>query len=104
MLTLEPAGRYRASSYYDLAISKEMRAKDGGALKEGAAITFGTVPMPRVNKVSPAPNSQGWEYDPRLQIDFAFDLFPVPWSLNPGPFLQTTSRRPARPTFRSAGR
>ncbi len=70
-LTIEPAGRYKTSTYYDLTISREMPAKDGGTLKDGLKFRFGTIPLPRVLRVSPAPNSQAWEYNPRLVIDFA---------------------------------
>ncbi|MGB8982108.1 MAG: Ig-like domain-containing protein, partial [Anaerolineales bacterium] len=71
VLTIEPAGRYRIASYYDLTVSKELRAKDGGTLKEGLTQRFGTVPMPQIIGVSPAPNSSGWEFDPHLEINFA---------------------------------
>ncbi|RPI95187.1 MAG: hypothetical protein EHM40_03930, partial [Chloroflexi bacterium] len=70
-LTVEPAGRYGIASYYDLTISKELRAKDGGTLKEGRTVRFGTVMMPYVTSTFPGNGSQAQEFDPRLEITFA---------------------------------
>ena len=71
VLTVEPVGRYRIASFYDLAVSKDLRAKDGGTLKDGLTIKFGTVPLPEVIKLFPEPNSEAKDFDGRLVIQFA---------------------------------
>ncbi|HSL41937.1 MAG TPA: Ig-like domain-containing protein [Anaerolineales bacterium] len=71
VLTIEPVGRYKIASFYDLTILDSMRAVDGGTLKEGFHLRFGTVPQPRILKISPAPNSEAKDFDPRLVIKFA---------------------------------
>ncbi|HEX2994506.1 MAG TPA: Ig-like domain-containing protein, partial [Anaerolineales bacterium] len=71
VLAIEPVGYYKTSRIYDLKISPQMRASDGGTLKEGMSIRFGTVPMPRVESVSPAPNSRASSFNSNLEIHFA---------------------------------
>jgi hypothetical protein len=71
VLTIEPVGRYAIASFYDLVISREMRARDGGTLKEGWMLKFGTVPLPRILRVFPEPNSEAKEFDQHLSIQFA---------------------------------
>ncbi|MBN2118001.1 MAG: Ig-like domain-containing protein [Anaerolineales bacterium] len=71
VLTIEPAGRYQTASYYDLTISRKMRAGDGGTLKAGQVVRFGTVSMPRVVSVFPAPNSAPDVFDSHAEIRFA---------------------------------
>jgi uncharacterized protein YfaS (alpha-2-macroglobulin family) len=71
MLTIEPAGRYQIASFYRLTVDEAARAEDGGTLKEGLDIKFSTVPLPRIVKVSPAPNSVAKEYNSSITIEFA---------------------------------
>ncbi|HET9912718.1 MAG TPA: Ig-like domain-containing protein, partial [Anaerolineales bacterium] len=71
ILTIEPVGRYAIASFYDLVISKEMRAKDGGTLKEGWTLKFGTVPLPRILRTFPEANSEAKDFDQHLSIQFA---------------------------------
>src|SRR5689334_17191868 len=71
ILTIEPAGRYQIASFYDLVISDHLRAQDGGTLKQGLTIKFGTVPLPQVIKLSPEPNSEAKDFDPQFSIQFA---------------------------------
>src|SRR5258707_9773822 len=58
-LTIEPVGRYQIASFYDLTIADTARAKDGGKLKQGWLLKFGTVPLPKIVDVFPKPNSIG---------------------------------------------
>jgi hypothetical protein len=69
--TIEPAGRYKIASFYDLVIPRETPAADGGPLKEGRTVQFSTVPLPHILQVSPAPNSQASEFQGELSIRFA---------------------------------
>src|SRR5512138_2892919 len=71
VLAIEPVGYYKTSRIYDLKVSPQTRASDGGTLKEGMSIRFGTVPMPRVESVSPAPNSRASSFNSSLEIHFA---------------------------------
>lgn len=56
-LTIEPVGRYKIASFYDLTLADSARASDGGKLKEGLKLKFGTVPLPRIVEIFPAPGS-----------------------------------------------
>lgn len=56
-LTIEPVGRYTIASFYDLTIADTARARDGGKLKEGWKLKFGTVPLPRIVEIFPEPGS-----------------------------------------------
>src|SRR6185503_3444239 len=58
-LTIEPVGRYKIASFYDLNISEKAQAQDGGNLKKGLTLKFGTLPLPRIVDVFPKPNSNG---------------------------------------------
>ncbi|HLF74100.1 MAG TPA: Ig-like domain-containing protein, partial [Anaerolineales bacterium] len=71
LLTIEPAGRFKIASFYELTISDQLRARDGGTLKEGWNFKFGTVALPRVLEITPKPNSEAKDFDPRLMIRFA---------------------------------
>jgi len=53
ILTIQPPGRYKISSYYDLKISSEAQAADGGALKDGFTAHFSTVLTPQIVKLTP---------------------------------------------------
>ena len=71
VLTIEPVGRYKIASFYDLMISDKLRAEDGGTLKDGLTIKFGTVPLPQVINFFPSPNSEAKDFDGHLSIPFA---------------------------------
>ena len=71
ILTIEPVGRYKIASFYELVLPNQLRAKDGGTLKDGWNLKFGTVPLPRIRDISPEPNSEAKDFDPRLMIRFA---------------------------------
>ncbi len=71
VLTIEPMGRYKIASFYDLRIAREARATDGGMLKEGLTLKFGTVQLPQLLKIFPAPNSEAKDFDPSITINFA---------------------------------
>ena len=71
VLTIEPVRRYKIASFYDLTISDEARASDGGKLKQGLTLMFGTVPLPQVKSVFPKPNSVAKDFDSHIEIQFA---------------------------------
>jgi uncharacterized protein YfaS (alpha-2-macroglobulin family) len=71
VLTIEPMGRYKIASFYDLRIAREARATDGGMLKEGLTLKFGTVQLPRLLRIFPTPNSEAKDFDPSITINFA---------------------------------
>ncbi len=71
VLTIEPVGRYQIASFYDLIISDQLRAKDGGTLKESRIYKFGTVPLPELIKFLPEPNSEAKIFDGHFTIRFA---------------------------------
>ena len=71
VLTIEPNGCYKIANFYKLTIANTARAKDGGTLKEGLTLRFGTVPLPQIIKVYPEPNSQAKDFDSHIGIDFA---------------------------------
>src|SRR6266508_4568064 len=71
VLTIEPVRRYKIASFYDFLISDQLRAKDGGTLKDGLTLKFGTVPLPQVIKFFPEPNSEAKDFDGHLTIQFA---------------------------------
>jgi len=70
-LTIEPVGRYQIASFYELTIADTVQAQDGGTLKEGLTLKFGTVPLPRIEAVTPEPGSQATDFDGSLTIQFA---------------------------------
>ena len=70
VLTIEPVGRYKVASFYDLTISEEARANDGGKLKQGLMLKFGTVPLPQVKSFSPKSNSHAKYFDAHMEIQF----------------------------------
>ncbi|HEY9153036.1 MAG TPA: Ig-like domain-containing protein, partial [Anaerolineales bacterium] len=70
-LTLQPNGRYQIASYYHLQITSAALAQDGGSLKDGLSVSFSTVPLPSIVKVTPEPNSVQTSYDGSLTIQFA---------------------------------
>ena len=70
-LTIEPVGRYTIASFYDLNILDSARAEDGGKLKRGLHLKFGTVPLPAITSIYPKPNSEARDFDARITIQFA---------------------------------
>ncbi len=68
-LTIEPVGRYKIASFYDLTIADSARASDGGMLKEGWSLKFGT--LPQILRIFPAPNSEAKDFDSSILINFA---------------------------------
>jgi uncharacterized protein YfaS (alpha-2-macroglobulin family) len=71
VLTIQPPGRYQIASFYTLQIADTAQASDGGRLKESLIVKFSTVPLPRIAKVTPEPNSEASSYDSSLSIQFA---------------------------------
>jgi len=88
-LTIEPVGRYQIASFYDLTIANSAQAQDGGRLKQGVMLKFGTVPLPRILKVKPDPGSQANDYDGSFTIQFAspmkFDSLKTRLQVTPKP-------------------
>lgn len=70
-LTVAPANRYRAAGVYRLTISTDARSATGGALEEEIVYDFSTVPYPRVDSVTPAPDSQETTFRPEFWIQFS---------------------------------
>ncbi|MFT3891150.1 MAG: Ig-like domain-containing protein [Anaerolineales bacterium] len=70
-LTIEPVGRYAIASFYDLNILDSAQAMDGGKLKQGLHLKFGTVPLPAIKSIFPEPNSEAKSFDSHLEIAFA---------------------------------
>ncbi len=70
-LTIEPVGSYQIASFYDLTIADTAQAQDGGTLKQGLTLKFGTVPLPHIVEVTPKPGSQAEDFDGSLAIRFA---------------------------------
>ena len=70
-LTIEPVGRYQIASFYDLMIPDSTQAQDGGKLKQGVVLKFGTVPLPRILEVIPEPDSLAEDFDGSFTIRFA---------------------------------
>ena len=70
-LTIEPVGRYQIASFYDLTIADTAQAQDGGTLKQGLALKFGTVPLPHIVEVKPKAGSQAVDFDSSFTLKFA---------------------------------
>ena len=70
-LTLQPNGRYQIANNYHLQIANTAQAADGGMLKDGFSVSFSTIPLPSIVKVTPEPNSVATNYDSSLSIQFA---------------------------------
>lgn len=76
-LTIEPVGRYTIGNFYTLSLDKSAQSRNpgethgsGAGLKEGLDIRFSTVPLPGIEKVSPAPGSQASDFKAWFSIDF----------------------------------
>ncbi len=70
ILTITPSRRYEIASFYDLSILDSARAKDGGKLKEGWTLRFGTVPLPKIEHIFPEPNSKAETFNASIEIKF----------------------------------
>ncbi|MGA2489689.1 MAG: Ig-like domain-containing protein, partial [Anaerolineales bacterium] len=69
-LTIEPVGRYSIASFYDLTIGSSAKAQDGGTLQESYQVQLSTIPLPRIEDVSPQSGKQSGFSD-AMYIDFA---------------------------------
>ena len=69
-LTVEPVGRYSIASFYDLTIDRSARAQDGGTLQESYQVQLSTLPLPRIEAVSPQSGKQS-SFSDSMYIDFA---------------------------------
>ncbi len=69
ILTIQPKTRYAIASFYDLRITDQAHATDGGALKDGLTVNFSTVPLPQVVKITAPGTTKG--FDNSLSIQFA---------------------------------
>lgn len=70
VLTITPIGQYSIASFYDLKILDSARAKEGGTLKDGWALKFGTVPLPKIEHIFPEPNSKAETFNASIEIKF----------------------------------
>jgi uncharacterized protein YfaS (alpha-2-macroglobulin family) len=70
-LTVEPAGRFKIASFYQLTVADTAQSQDGATLREGLALLFDTVSLPRILNVDPEPGSTPQEYRSWLRVDFA---------------------------------
>jgi hypothetical protein len=57
-LSIEPKEKFSIASYYELTISTDAQAADGGHLYDGLAVQFATVPLPTITGVFPAAGSK----------------------------------------------
>ena len=58
VLTIEPVNRYQLSAYYELNLGTTALSQDGSPLLDGLTFRFSTVPLPRIESVTPKPKSQ----------------------------------------------
>lgn len=93
-LTIEPAGRFKIASYYQLMVAETAQAQDGASLREGLALPFNTIAQPRVLNVEPAPGSAPEEYHSWFRVYFAspmdFDSLKNRVSISPKPKGEVT--------------
>jgi uncharacterized protein YfaS (alpha-2-macroglobulin family) len=70
-LTIEPKGKFKIASFYELTIADSAKAVDGGKLKEGLIVHFATVPLPSIVSVFPATDSKVDSFISSIRIVFA---------------------------------
>ena len=71
-LTITPVGRYTIASFYDLTLLASAQAKSGGALKDGLAVKFSTVPLPSIKGIPPSTGeSKGAGFYSSMSFEFA---------------------------------
>ena len=90
-LTVEPVGRYSIASFYDLTIDRSARAQDGGTLQESYQVQLSTLPLPRIEAVSPQSGKQS-SFSDSMYIDFA-----SPMNLNSFKGRVLISPQPSQP-------
>ncbi len=69
-LTIDPDGKFKIASFYELTVANSAQAGDGGKLKEGLTVQFATVSLPSIVSVFPAPDSEGG-FNSSITITFA---------------------------------
>jgi len=69
-LVIDPVGRYSVASFYDLTIDNTAKAQDGGILQESYQQQLSTLPLPRIEAVSPQSGKQS-SFSNAMYIDFA---------------------------------
>ena len=70
-LTISPEKKFKLAGFYELSISTQARAEDGGFIREGMTILFETVPLPSVIGTFPYGVSDTPMYYDRITISFA---------------------------------
>jgi len=70
-LTIAPDGKYKLASFYELAVSDQAQAEDGGHIKDGLTIQIATVPLPSVMSYFPSSEIDDTSYKDRISITFA---------------------------------
>ena len=71
-LEIKPVGKYRIASFYQLNIADTAQALHGGGqLAEPISLDFSTLPLPRIDSVSPQPDSQPASFNPWITIQFS---------------------------------
>ena len=68
---IKPAGKYQIASFYKLSIGSSAHAKYGGSLANSIVLKFSTLPLPRIDSVTPKPDSQAKDFNPWLTIQFS---------------------------------
>jgi uncharacterized protein YfaS (alpha-2-macroglobulin family) len=72
ILTIEPVGRYQPDESYRLRLDEWIaETVDGIKLVQGMDLIFHTVPLPRILKVTPAPDSPVGKFNSSLSIKFS---------------------------------
>ncbi len=88
-LRISPEGYYRLSAYYQLEIARTALAEDGSPLADGLTFRFSTLPLPRIESVTPVPNSTQEYYDAWVTIHFSspmdFDTLKNRVQITPAP-------------------
>jgi len=72
-VTIEPKEKFDIASFYELEISNEAQAGDGGTLNQGLTVQFATASFPSVVAVYPPANSAG-TFSSSLTISFASQM------------------------------
>ncbi len=89
ILTIEPVDRYQVLNYYELNLDKSALAQDGSPLLEGLTFRFSTIPLPRIESVTPLPNSKQDFFNPWITISFSspmdFDTLKSRVKISPEP-------------------
>jgi alpha-2-macroglobulin len=70
-VAIKPAGKYQIASFYELNITKAAQAKYGGNLSEAILLDFSSLPLPRIDSVTPSPDSQAKGFNPWITLQFS---------------------------------